>query len=118
MQDFLVQREFIFPRGVEFFAHIRAERCVHFGRYVFRFQGDVLPEPVGQKAAQQGLTFISKQVMDRERPLIKGIKAEDIPEFIGKHLFERMPFYERADLIVNVDQKSVKEVVGEIRDLL
>jgi len=29
-----------------------------------------------------------------------------------------MPFYERADLIVNVDQKSVEEVVGEIRDLL
>lgn len=53
-----------------------------------------------------------------ERPLIKGIKAEDIPEFIGKHLFERMPFYELADLIVNVDQKSVEEVVGEIRDLL
>lgn len=53
-----------------------------------------------------------------ERPLFKGIKAEDIPEFIGKHLFERMPYYERADLIVNVDQKSVDEVVGEIRNLL
>jgi shikimate kinase len=53
-----------------------------------------------------------------ERPLIKGINAEDIPEFIGKHLFERMPFYERADLIVSVDGKSVQQVVSEIRNLL
>lgn len=66
------------------------------------------------------ISSLTKRVLSdtSERPLIKGIKTEDIPEFIGKHLFERMPFYERADLIVNVDQKSVEEVVGEIRDLL
>lgn len=66
------------------------------------------------------ISSLTKRVLSdsSERPLIKGIKTEDIPEFIGKHLFERMPFYERADLIVNVDQKSVEEVVGEILDLL
>lgn len=66
------------------------------------------------------ISSLTKRVLSdtSERPLIKGIKTEDIPEFIGKHLFERMPFYERADLIVNVDQKSVEEVVGEIRNLL
>jgi shikimate kinase len=66
------------------------------------------------------ISSLTKRVISdtSERPLIKGFKTEDIPEFIGKHLFERMPFYERADLIVNVDQKSVEEVVGEIRDLL
>ena len=66
------------------------------------------------------ISSLTKRVLSdtSERPLITGIKAEDIPEFIGKHLFERMPFYERADLIVSVDEKSVLQVVSEIRNLL
>lgn len=66
------------------------------------------------------ISSLTKRVLSdtSERPLIKGISAEDIPEFIGKHLFERMPFYERADLIVSVDEKSVQQVVSEIRNLL
>ncbi|KPM31563.1 Shikimate kinase [Croceitalea dokdonensis DOKDO 023] len=52
------------------------------------------------------------------RPLIKGIKEGDLPEFIGKHLFERAPFYQRALHTVNVADKSVEALVEEIASFL
>jgi shikimate kinase len=50
-----------------------------------------------------------------QRPLISHIKdKEELNEFIGKHLFERAPYYKRSDITVNVDHKSVDEVVASI----
>ncbi|UJH67974.1 shikimate kinase [Allomuricauda sp. SCSIO 65647] len=49
-----------------------------------------------------------------ERPLVSSLADEDFPEFIGKHLFERTPFYERADEVVFCDGKTPEEIVDEI----
>ncbi len=53
-----------------------------------------------------------------ERPLISHIKDEELPEFIGKHLFERQPFYMQAKHILKVDNKSAEEIVEEISQQL
>ncbi|MFM1807315.1 MAG: hypothetical protein RLZZ242_40 [Bacteroidota bacterium] len=54
----------------------------------------------------------------QERPLLYGRSESDLAEFIGKHLFERMPFYERADHSLAIASKTPKEIVNEINKLL
>ncbi|WP_350287579.1 shikimate kinase [uncultured Croceitalea sp.] len=49
-----------------------------------------------------------------ERPLVANISDEDLPEFIGKHLFERSPFYNKASYILTCDDKSVDDIVEEV----
>ncbi len=49
-----------------------------------------------------------------ERPLIKDLEDHQLLEFIAKHLFERRPFYEQASHTINIDNKSVDEIVVEI----
>lgn len=49
------------------------------------------------------------------RPLVSHLKDEEIPEFIGKHLFERQFYYLQAHHIITVDDKSKKEVIQEIK---
>jgi len=52
------------------------------------------------------------------RPLIKNIADSDLPDFIGKHLFERSFFYEMAPHSFLCDDKSPESISGEIADLL
>ncbi|MEM9077968.1 MAG: shikimate kinase [Bacteroidota bacterium] len=52
------------------------------------------------------------------RPLVQDIKDEDLPEFIGKHLFERRNFYMQSDKTIAMDDKSILEVVNEIKKVL
>ncbi|WP_422859362.1 shikimate kinase [Flagellimonas sp. S174] len=52
------------------------------------------------------------------RPLVKTIKDEDLPEFIGKHLFERRNFYMQAEAAVVCDEKGIEEIVEEIKPFL
>ncbi|WP_421805270.1 shikimate kinase [Flagellimonas sp.] len=52
------------------------------------------------------------------RPLVKNIPDNDLPEFVGKHLFERRPFYMQAEHRVDCDPLSTEEVVAEIKKLL
>ncbi|WP_136467111.1 shikimate kinase [Flagellimonas onchidii] len=59
---------------------------------------------------------ISKE--KKSRPLVKNLTNEELPEFIGKHLFERRQFYTQAQHTVNCDNKSLEEVVEEINQLL
>ncbi len=49
------------------------------------------------------------------RPLIANLNDEELKEFIAKHLFERNVFYKQAKYIINVDGKSPKEIVSEIK---
>ena len=50
-----------------------------------------------------------------KRPLISHLKNKnDIKEFVSKHLFERSSFYEKAKIKINVDGKSIPEIIGEI----
>lgn len=53
-----------------------------------------------------------------ERPLISHIPDEALPEFIGKHLFERIPFYSRATHTMNTQNKSPEELADEIEGRL
>ena len=50
-----------------------------------------------------------------KRPLISHLEDKDeLIEFIGKHLFERSPYYNQSDIAINTDQKSLDEVVEMI----
>ncbi|MFB9120888.1 shikimate kinase [Bergeyella porcorum] len=53
-----------------------------------------------------------------KRPLIANISDEALPEFIAKHLFERNPFYRKAQFMVSTDKKTPEEIVDEIIHLL
>ncbi|MCM4154173.1 shikimate kinase [Arenibacter sp. N53] len=52
------------------------------------------------------------------RPLIKNIDDGDLPEFIGKHLFERNNYYLKATHIIECDNKFPETLVAEIQQLL
>ena len=52
------------------------------------------------------------------RPLISHIPDDELPEFIGKHLFERSPFYEQAPLVLNANMKNAADLVEEIQRLV
>lgn len=54
----------------------------------------------------------------QRRPLVANIPNKDLPEFIGKHLFERIPFYNRANHTIEVDDKSLDEVATELQQFL
>lgn len=53
-----------------------------------------------------------------KRPLISGISDEDLPEFIGKHLFERNAFYQQATHSIFTDKKIIEDLVEEIKTTL
>ena len=54
----------------------------------------------------------------QQRPLVANIADEDLMEFVGKHLFERNPFYAKASHIIDSRKASVDEVVKQIEGLL
>ncbi len=49
-----------------------------------------------------------------KRPLVANLQGDDLLEFIGKHLFERNPFYQKASITVLTDGKSSLEVAQSI----
>ena len=50
-----------------------------------------------------------------QRPLIAQIESEEsLKEFVGKHLFERSPFYLRSNFIIDTNQKTKENIVEEI----
>ncbi|MEM6895156.1 MAG: shikimate kinase [Bacteroidota bacterium] len=51
------------------------------------------------------------------RPLVQHLNEEDLPEFVGKHLFERRQYYSQATHTVICDGKSVEEIVKEILEI-
>ena len=53
-----------------------------------------------------------------ERPLIKNFDDEELPEFIGKHLFERSFYYSQAEHNIQCDNMNPSEIVKEIKTLL
>ncbi|SFU38761.1 shikimate kinase [Pustulibacterium marinum] len=52
------------------------------------------------------------------RPVIAHLSKEELMEFIGKHLFERNPFYQQSAFTINANTKTVQEIVLEIEELL
>lgn len=54
----------------------------------------------------------------QKRPLIANLNDNEIKEFIAKHLFDRSFYYNQATYKVNVDAKTIDEIVAEIANLL
>jgi len=60
-------------------------------------------------------TLYDRLVDEKEkRPLIQDIPQQDLKEFIAKHLFERNNFYDKADITINIDDKSIADISNEI----
>ena len=53
-----------------------------------------------------------------QRPLIRHIPDDELPDFIGKHLFERSGFYNQAHTVIDCGSKEPTLVVEEIFSLL
>jgi shikimate kinase len=52
------------------------------------------------------------------RPIVANIKDSDLPEFVGKHLFERSMYYAMAKKTIDCDRNSAEDIVNEIEVLL
>jgi len=50
-----------------------------------------------------------------QRPLISHLKESEMAEFLGKHLFERAPYYNQASIVLSVQQQSPEAVVIQIQ---
>jgi len=61
-------------------------------------------------------TLVKRLQKDKsKRPLISHIKTEELlTEFIGKHLFERSPFYRQAQVTISIDHKTEKDIIEEL----
>ncbi|WP_339654597.1 shikimate kinase [Flavobacterium frigidarium] len=53
-----------------------------------------------------------------KRPLIAHMDDEQMKEFIAMHLFERSYFYNQAQHVVTVDEKTITETVIDIEYIL
>ena len=54
----------------------------------------------------------------QNRPLVAHVSGEDLPEFVGKHLFERALFYSKAHYTLDCNGKDISTIVNEIQDYL
>ncbi len=65
-------------------------------------------------------TLVSRLFNERnKRPLIAHIKnREELQEFIGKHLFERSPFYLQAQHTITTDNQTDLEIAELIKSTL
>ena len=50
--------------------------------------------------------------------MISHLETESLlTEFIGKHIFDRNPFYLKAEHQLQVEGKSIRQIVTEIQNL-
>ncbi|MFT6934788.1 MAG: shikimate kinase [Maribacter sp.] len=49
-----------------------------------------------------------------QRPMIRDIANAELPEFIGKHLFERSFYYNQANITISYDQNTPEELANEL----
>jgi shikimate kinase len=49
-----------------------------------------------------------------QRPLVANIGIDNLQEYIAKHLFERNPFYEKANYTIIINDKSIVEICSDI----
>ncbi len=69
---------------------------------------------------QASIATLSNRLLKEKnnRPLIADLHSDAVPEFVAKHLFERVSFYEKATYKIKIDEKEVKTIVSEIETLL
>ncbi len=77
------------------------------------------------KSDKNAISFYLKSSIDEivnrlmneksQRPIVADIKSsEALKEFVGKHLFERNPYYLRSDHVLETDDKIIQSIVEEI----
>jgi shikimate kinase len=61
-------------------------------------------------------TLVSRLFLEKEkRPLLAHLKTEeDLDDFIRKHLFERAPYYNQANIIIENGSENIDEIVEKI----
>jgi len=73
-------------------------------------------------AAKRNLKFIDLdayiEAAEGENPLIANVSNAEMPEFIGKHLFERSFFYNKAHHTILVKEETATEVLQVIQQKL
>src|SRR5690606_1480555 len=58
---------------------------------------------------------VSRIAKEKEsRPLVRDLAGEELPEFIGNHLFERIPVYSQAKYVVDCNGKDAQTVATEL----
>ena len=63
------------------------------------------------------IPYLSKRLFSEKgnRPLISHLEIlEELQEFVGKHLFERVQYYSKANHTVEAEEKSVKDITETI----
>jgi shikimate kinase len=64
-------------------------------------------------------TLVNRLVSNRsKRPLVADKTEEELKEFVAMHLFERSYYYNQAQYIVSVDNKSIYQTVMDIQSIL
>jgi len=64
-------------------------------------------------------TLISRLLAEKNtRPLVADLNDADLTEFVAKHLFERRPFYEKAQYIIDAQNKSIAAIASEILETI
>ena len=53
-----------------------------------------------------------------ERPLIAHLKGDALREYIGKHLFERNVYYEKATLVLPIRDTSDEDITNQIKNFV
>jgi len=56
-------------------------------------------------------TLVARLQKGKEnRPLIASLNDAQLLEYVGKHLFERAPFYEQAAYKININDRSIEAI--------
>ncbi len=69
---------------------------------------------------QASVNKLSQKLISKreKRPLVASLDDEQIFEYVGKHIFERRQFYEKAKYTIKTDNKKKSEIVNEIKSIL
>lgn len=85
--------------------------CYGANMALIREQTDTTSIYLNVSVAELGIRLFANKM---NRPLVSHLKTqEETTEFVGKHIFERINFYNQADLIVNANH-APDEIVADI----
>ncbi|WP_439151711.1 shikimate kinase [Winogradskyella sp.] len=63
------------------------------------------------------ISLLTKRLISEknQRPLISHLKSEEeLLEYIGKHLFERVQYYNQADYTIDTDNKTKQDIIEKM----
>ncbi len=65
------------------------------------------------------ITLVNRLKLEKEhRPLVKDLSDDDMMEFVAKHVFERQYFYNKSNIKLDINDKSIEDIVLEIENNL